>query len=134
MTWMQPIETMPANFSGACWVSNARGEPPELAWFDDDKFFVTDSIKGPDEDSEWFTHSWVKWWAPVVAPKYAPLESDGHVCPFCGSKDLSGLMGAFWVTLDEDGEVESDWHDQEGSSQLGEERLCQKCEQEFICG
>ncbi len=52
-------------------------------------------------------------------------------CPSCGSTDLSGLMEAFWVPLGEDGEPDGEWVDWESSTEVGDKRLCGRCQTEF---
>lgn len=52
-------------------------------------------------------------------------------CPECGSTDLGGLMEAFWVPLNEDGEPKGDWNDWSGETEIGEKRICYGCGIEF---
>jgi len=52
-------------------------------------------------------------------------------CPKCGSKDISGLQGAFWRPLDEEGSPKFQWADEESSSEMTEWRCCGDCEHEW---
>jgi len=38
---------------------------------------------------------------------------------------------SFWVALDEDEEPSGNWRDWEGRTELGNERLCRACGEEF---
>ena len=53
------------------------------------------------------------------------------ICPKCGSTKIAGLMQSFWVELDSDETMKGNWNDYEGCSELGEERLCSDCGNEF---
>lgn len=52
-------------------------------------------------------------------------------CPKCGSTEVSGLMEAFWVMLDQDDQPEGQWQDWEGCTEIGDKRMCTECEHEF---
>jgi len=40
-------------------------------------------------------------------------------------------MEAFWVPLGEDGEPDGEWVDWESSTEVGDKRLCGRCQTEF---
>lgn len=53
-------------------------------------------------------------------------------CPECGSNNISGLMASFWVKLDPDGEtMAGNWNDYESATEIGPERMCSDCGEEF---
>lgn len=51
-----------------------------------------------------------------------------EACPKCGAFEISGLMGAFWVQLNEEGEPAKPWSDYASETELGTERLCRECD------
>lgn len=52
-------------------------------------------------------------------------------CPSCGCSDVSGLMSAFWVTLDEDGNPVKSADVVESDSELTDMRRCASCMAEW---
>lgn len=58
-------------------------------------------------------------------------QQPSECCPKCGSHNISGLMAAFWVSLNRDGEMSGQWRDYEESTEIGPERLCKDCGHEF---
>jgi hypothetical protein len=56
----------------------------------------------------------------------------GPRCPKCGSGDVAGLVAAFWVSLNEDGEPEIPLHKSvESNTELTAQRQCTHCEHEW---
>lgn len=56
-------------------------------------------------------------------------------CPKCGSKDLSGLVQAFWACVKEDGSPVRDLRELvDSETEIGMERLCNDCGHEFEAG
>lgn len=52
-------------------------------------------------------------------------------CPECGSKEVLGQINPFWVELDEDGDMAGKWSEYEGSTEIGEKRMCSNCDHEW---
>lgn len=52
-------------------------------------------------------------------------------CPNCGSTNIGGLMPAFWVALNADGEPVNNWHDWGSETELGPQRCCFQCNHEW---
>lgn len=53
-------------------------------------------------------------------------------CPNCGSTHIAGLVAAFWVTLDEDGNLKEALIDAvHGNTEIGPERQCSDCNHEW---
>lgn len=48
-------------------------------------------------------------------------------CPKCSSKEVAGLMQAFWVSLKEDGTPKEQWRDWESNTELTTDRECADC-------
>ena len=40
-------------------------------------------------------------------------------------------MQSFWVRLDSDGAMVGQWRDYESCTEVGDERMCDKCQHEF---
>ena len=55
-------------------------------------------------------------------------------CPRCGSSQIGGLMQAFFVPLDTEGDMEGSWGDYSSETEIGIERICYDCEKEFQDG
>lgn len=54
-----------------------------------------------------------------------------NVCPDCGSTKCAGLMAAFFVSLNSDGDPEGQWIDWQSNTELGPMRMCSECGQEW---
>jgi hypothetical protein len=57
-------------------------------------------------------------------------DAPGMKCPNCGSTDIAGLMAAFWVGLT-DGVFAGNFGDHCADTEVGTERKCCSCEEEF---
>ena len=44
---------------------------------------------------------------------------------------LGGLMEAFWVPIDKEGEMLGQWSDYSSETEVSEKRLCYDCHHEF---
>lgn len=53
------------------------------------------------------------------------------ICPNCNSKKLRGLVLAFWVDLDEEGDADLMSVSLDSESEVGPKRLCIDCNFEF---
>ena len=40
-------------------------------------------------------------------------------------------MQAFWVALDESGDMQGEWSDYQSATEMGPERICYECDHEF---
>jgi hypothetical protein len=56
-----------------------------------------------------------------------------EACPKCKSTDISGLIQAFWIGLDKNGNF-IEPRSIRSEAELGEERLCNKCGHEWKLG
>lgn len=52
-------------------------------------------------------------------------------CLKCGSADLSGLVQSFWVGVDENGDAELGKISLASETEIGPERMCNTCGEEF---
>jgi hypothetical protein len=52
-------------------------------------------------------------------------------CPKCKSEKLGGLMEAFWVPIDNEGEMLGQWSDYSSETEVGDKRICYDCGHEF---
>ncbi len=81
-------------------------------------------------------HELVSWIESRIESILSATESADAVaevercCPECGSNQLSGLVAAFYVPLNEDGGPDRrvSW---ESESEIGPQRLCRRCQSEF---
>lgn len=65
---------------------------------------------------------------PIAPEPMASTDADGRdVCPSCGSQELSGEMGSFWVFLDDDGSPQLNFHNITSETDLTDRRLCRQC-------
>lgn len=55
-------------------------------------------------------------------------DGEGPACPKCGSRKVSGLVGSFWASVDQQGALINQWSEHEGSTEVGPERCCQVCD------
>lgn len=59
----------------------------------------------------------------------------GSACPHCGSHQVSGLVAAFWVAVDEDGSPVKPLHEcVDSDTEIGLERMCRNCGKEWTDG
>ena len=52
-------------------------------------------------------------------------------CPKCGSTEVAGLMGAFWVKLDQREDPIGQWSDWANNTELMPDRECTKCNHQW---
>lgn len=52
-------------------------------------------------------------------------------CPECDSKNIAGLVAAFWIGLDEDGGADLMDVSLSSETEIGPERMCRDCGHEF---
>lgn len=74
--------------------------------------------------------------AKVVSPGSADCSDAGNTiapneCPACHGGNVSGLVGAFWAPVDESGDMEGQWLDYQGSTELTGDRHCTDCNHEW---
>lgn len=60
------------------------------------------------------------------------IRSNTEICPKCGSRELSGLVAAFWARLSPSGWYYYPFGDHESDTEIGPERLCRRCGHEFL--
>jgi hypothetical protein len=66
-----------------------------------------------------------------VAAGRCSLDHIVGQCPKCGSRNIAGLIAAFWVRLDKDGQPKDQWRDCESETELTEKRSCGECGHEW---
>lgn len=66
-----------------------------------------------------------------MAGRKAKPKDCGPECPECCSRNVAGLMAAFWVTIDEDGALVGQFSDYSDDTEIGPERMCRTCGHEF---
>jgi len=59
------------------------------------------------------------------------MAKNSGKCPNCGSDQIGGLMAAFFVPIDQEGEMIGQWREYQSETAIGTVRLCYGCEHEW---